>query len=331
MNPVGSRLRQQTMEFTTEYFADVIEHGIASLQYPARPAGLYEPIRYTLEGGGKRIRPVLLLATAAAYGLAPERALAPALGIELFHNFTLLHDDVMDNADVRRGRPTVHRRWNSETAILSGDTMLTMATQFIGRCSAALLPGVLYLFNRTAIEIYEGQQYDMNFESMTDVTPDEYLEMIRLKTAVLLAASCHIGALISGAPDVDQKAMHAYGEALGMAFQLRDDLLDTYGDPTIFGKEIGGDIINEKKTYLWIMARKADAPALDAILRAKPSDHVKVEQVRALYDRLDIPAQTTALIDSYIDKAVKALPESMPANAREFFTKLATSTSTRQS
>ena len=225
----------------------------------------------------------------------------------------------------------MHRRWNSETAILSGDTMLTMATQFIGRCSAALLPGVLYLFNRTAIEIYEGQQYDMNFESMTDVTPDEYLEMIRLKTAVLLAASCHIGALISGAPDVDQKAMHAYGEALGMAFQLRDDLLDTYGDPTIFGKEIGGDIVNEKKTYLWIMARKADAPALDAILRAKPSDHVKVEQVRELYDRLDIPAQTTALIDSYIDKAVKALPESMPANAREFFTRLATSTSTRQS
>lgn len=319
------------MDFSTQYFADIIDKALASLSYPAKPAGLYEPIRYTLEGGGKRIRPVLLLATAAAYNLAPERAVAPALGIEFFHNFTLLHDDVMDNADVRRGRPTVHRRWGNSTAILSGDAMLTMATQFIGRCSAPLLPGVLYLFNRTAMEIYEGQQYDMDFERVSDVAPEEYLEMIRLKTAVLLAASCHIGALIAGASDADQKAMSAYAENLGMAFQLRDDYLDTYGDPALFGKEIGGDIINEKKTYLWIMARRADAKTLDAILRAKPSDHIKVEQVRALYDRLGIPQATCGLIDRYIQAAVDALPESLPVQARTFFTELATATTTRQS
>lgn len=319
------------MDFSTRYFADAIDKALASLNYPARPAGLYEPVKYTLEGGGKRIRPVLLLATAAAYNLSPDRAMAPALGIEFFHNYTLLHDDVMDNADVRRGRPTVHRRWNASTAILSGDAMLTMATQFIGRCSAALLPGVLYLFNRTAMEIYEGQQYDMDFERVDNVTPEDYLEMIRLKTAVLLSAACRIGALIAGASEADQKAMSAYAENLGMAFQLRDDYLDAYGDPALFGKEIGGDIINEKKTYLWIMARRADAAALDAILRAKLSDHIKVQQVTELYDRLGIPQLTTELIDSYVDAAIKSLPESLPPQARVFFTELATSTTTRQS
>lgn len=161
------------MEFTADYFSDIIEKGIAAIDYPAEPRGLYDPIRYTLEGGGKRLRPVLLMATAAAYGLQPEKVLSQAVGIELFHNFTLLHDDVMDNADVRRGRPAVHRRWNNSTAILSGDAMLTMATQMMTRSSVRLLPGVMYMFNRTAMEIYQGQQYDMDFEERRDVTEEE--------------------------------------------------------------------------------------------------------------------------------------------------------------
>jgi len=222
------------MEFTADYFSDIIEKGIAAIDYPAEPRGLYDPIRYTLEGGGKRLRPVLLMATAAAYGLQPEKVLSQAVGIELFHNFTLLHDDVMDNADVRRGRPAVHRRWNNSTAILSGDAMLTMATQMMTRSSVRLLPGVMYMFNRTAMEIYQGQQYDMDFEERRDVTEEEYLEMIRLKTSVLLACACYLGALLAGAEADDQKAMYRYGEKLGLAFQLRDDYLDTYGDPALF-------------------------------------------------------------------------------------------------
>ena len=236
-----------------DFYSDHIEAAIAALAYPKEPAGLYAPVKYTLEGGGKRIRPTLLLASADAFGVSPEAVTSQAVGIEMFHNFTLLHDDVMDNADVRRGRPTVHRRWNNETAILSGDAMLTMASMLMGRCPADHLERVLELFNHTAMEIYEGQQYDMDFERRTDVTVSEYMEMIRLKTSVLLACACAIGAVMGNAPEEAVNAMYAYGEKLGLAFQLRDDYLDTYGDPAIFGKEIGGDILNEKKTWLCVL------------------------------------------------------------------------------
>ena len=319
------------MEFTADYFSDIIEKGIAAIDYPAEPRGLYDPIRYTLEGGGKRLRPVLLMATAAAYGLQPEKVLSQAVGIELFHNFTLLHDDVMDNADVRRGRPAVHRRWNNSTAILSGDAMLTMATQMMTRSSVRLLPGVMYMFNRTAMEIYQGQQYDMDFEERRDVTEEEYLEMIRLKTSVLLACACYLGALLAGAEADDQKAMYRYGEKLGLAFQLRDDYLDTYGDPALFGKEIGGDIINRKKTWLWIMASQRDPQGLKEILDRRLSDHVLVEEVKALYDRLGLPAESAALIDRYVEEAVASLPSTLPAEALHFFRTLAQKLSSRES
>lgn len=319
------------MEFKTEYFSDIIESAIKRIDYPAEPRGLYEPIRYTLEGGGKRLRPVLLLAAAAAYGLTPEKAVTQALGIEMFHNFTLLHDDVMDKADVRRGRPTVHRRWNEATAILSGDAMVTMATQFMTRSSVRLLPGVMYMFNRTAMEIYEGQQYDLDFESRKDVTEEEYIEMIRLKTSVLLACACYLGALLACAPEQDQKALYRYGEKLGLAFQLRDDYLDTYGDPALFGKAIGGDIINEKKTWLWIMASQRDPKALKEILDQRLSDHLKVEAVKELYNRLGLPEASQALIDKYVEEALAALPESLPHEAAQFFRSLAQKLSSRES
>lgn len=309
---------------TTDFYADYIESAIASLTYPKEPAGLYAPIIYTLEGGGKRIRPTLLLASAEAFGAAPDDVKDQAVGIEMFHNFTLLHDDVMDNADVRRGRPTVHRRWNRETAILSGDAMLTMASMLMGKCPADVQQRVLDLFNRTAMEIYEGQQYDMDFENRSDVTVGEYMEMIRLKTSVLLACACAIGAVMGGASDEAVKAMYAYGEKLGLAFQLRDDYLDTYGDPAIFGKEIGGDILNEKKTWLWITAMQESGEEMRQVIARKLTDYLKIREITAIYDRLKLPERTCALIEAYAGEAVSALQGAgLTSGALKFFTDLA--------
>lgn len=305
-------------------YSDYIESAIGALSYPKEPAGLYAPVKYTLEGGGKRIRPTLLLAAAEAFGAPMESVADQAVGIEMFHNFTLLHDDVMDNADVRRGRPTVHRRWNSETAILSGDAMLTMASMLMGKCPAEMQEKVLGLFNRTAMEIYEGQQYDMDFESRSDVTVEEYMEMIRLKTSVLLACACAVGALMGGASEDSVKALYAYGEKLGLAFQLRDDYLDTYGDPAIFGKEIGGDILNEKKTWLWITAMQESGDEMRQVLDKKLTDYLKIQEITAVYDRLRLPERTCALIEKYVGDAVSALDAAgIDAGARKFFTDLA--------
>lgn len=316
--------------FSIDYFADIIEKGIASIAYPQQPAGLYAPVRYTLDGGGKRLRPVLLMASAAAFGAVPETVLNQALGIEMFHNFTLLHDDVMDNADVRRGRPTVHRRWNESTAILSGDAMLTMATQLVAACSADKLPGVLGLFNVTAMEIYEGQQFDMDFESRSDVTVDEYMEMIRLKTSVLLACACRMGAMLAGAAEKECEAMYRYGELLGLAFQLQDDYLDTYGDPALFGKEIGGDIINEKKTWLWITAMAESPERMKDVLDRKLTDYLKIKEIKEIYDSLELPARSHELIERYAAEAVAVLADAgINAEAREFFSSLAGKSTTR--
>lgn len=316
--------------FSIDYFADIIEKAIADIDYPARPAGLYAPIRYTLEGGGKRLRPVLLLASAAAFGAEPYSVINQALGIEMFHNFTLLHDDVMDNADVRRGRPTVHRRWNNSTAILSGDAMLTMATRLVARCDPAKLPAILGLFNTTAIEIYEGQQFDMDFESRDEVEVDEYMEMIRLKTSVLLACACRMGAMLADAQQVSANAMYRYGELLGLAFQLQDDFLDTYGDPALFGKEIGGDIINEKKTWLWITAMSERPDKMKDVLDRKLTDYLKIKEVKWIYDSLDLPSRSHALIERYAAEAVEALDGAeISIEARDFFKSLAGKSTTR--
>lgn len=309
---------------TVDQYSELIEKEIASLTYPKVAPGLYEPIRYTLDGGGKRLRPVLLMASAEAFGGQAQEVMPQALGIEMFHNFTLLHDDVMDNADVRRGRPTVHRRWNSSAAILSGDAMLTMASVLMGKGDDSALASTLDLFNTTAMKIYQGQQLDMEFEDRTDVSVDEYMEMIRLKTSVLLACACAIGALRAGASRAGCEAMYRYGERLGLAFQLQDDYLDTYGDPTLFGKEIGGDIINEKKTWLWITAMAERPDDMKKVLAKKLTDYLKVREITAIYDELDLPARTHTLIERFASEAVEALGEAglQPA-ALNFFTRIA--------
>ncbi|WP_289645737.1 polyprenyl synthetase family protein, partial [uncultured Muribaculum sp.] len=286
------------MKTSAEYI-DSINRLIAGIPYPEEPHGLYEPIAYTLDCGGKRLRPMLLLASCDAVGGKMERAVNQALGIEMFHNFTLLHDDVMDRADKRRGKPTVHCKWNEATAILSGDAMLTMASQLMGSGCNDKLSEVLDLFQGTAMEIYEGQQYDMDFESRDDVTVAEYIEMIRLKTSVLLGCACRLGALMGGADIEIQEALYRYGISLGLAFQLQDDWLDTYGDPEVFGKNIGGDIMNDKKTFLLIHAFELASPEQKAVLNDWIGKTTfvaaeKIEAVTAIYNELHLKDITIA-------------------------------------
>lgn len=319
------------MEYSVEHISSAVETAIKSLSFSTMAPRLFEPVRYTLESGGKRLRPVLLLAVYAALSRKDiDDAMKQALGIEIFHNFTLLHDDVMDNADIRRGRPTVHRRWNQNAAILSGDAMLTYASMLMGCCPADKLAAVITCFNDTAMGVYEGQQLDMEFERRNDVTVGEYLEMIKLKTSVLLAGACSIGAIMADAADDIRSKLYEYGLALGIAFQLQDDWLDTYGDPAIFGKEIGGDIVNRKKTWLLITALNESDGDLADILREDLSDHELVAQVRRVYDRLNLRERCSALAEEYSQKAIKALESvEMDADARNFFTELAKQASTR--
>lgn len=313
-------------------YLSMVENRLRESVPAKEPDTLYQPVRYTLEGGGKRLRPVLLLAACEAVGGKASQAINQAAAIEMFHNFTLLHDDVMDRADMRRGRATVHRRYDERRAILSGDAMLTMATELLAEdCPDTLLPKALKLFNRTAIEIYEGQQLDLDFETRSDVTVDEYLQMIRLKTSVLLGCACAMGALMGGASADTVIAFYRYGERLGLAFQLQDDLLDTYGDPIVFGKEIGGDIVNDKKTWLRITAMAEDTTGILEAETASPSPAAeKIERVRGVYDTLGLADRCRALIDRYTDNAMAALDKApMTQTARDFFTTLADSSRTR--
>ncbi len=309
----------------SDIFHDRISDWFDSLIYPTNPVGLYEPIQYTLRAGGKRIRPTLLLAAVHAFGGNPEDARDQCLGIEMFHNFTLLHDDVMDNSDVRRGQPTVHRRWSANTAILSGDTMLTMATQLVCNCADRHLRAVLDTFNTTAIEIYEGQQLDMDFEERDNVTVDEYLEMIRLKTSVLLGCALKIGSIIADADAEAAEALYRYGINLGLGFQLRDDYLDTFGDPLIFGKQIGDDILNDKKTWLMITARNEDTTnAMQKALEGRFADAEKIENVTEVYRTLGLDTRILELIRKYSHDAVNSLDEvKMDEESRRYFIKLA--------
>jgi len=245
---------------------ELVSNEIAKIKWDKKPVGLYEPIGYSLEAGGKRIRPALTLMACNLYSDELEHAIAPALGIEIFHNFTLLHDDIMDKADIRRGRATVHKKWDENTAILSGDAMQIIAYQLIAKTPSEHLKAVLDLFSTTAIEVCEGQQHDVDFEIRTTVTAEEYLEMIRLKTAVLLACSLKTGALIGGASQSDANEIYEFGINIGLAFQLKDDLLDVYGNEATFGKKIGGDILCNKKTYLLI----------HALQQAKNENHTKL-------------------------------------------------------
>lgn len=304
---------------------NILEQAKGNLGLPDYLPELYDPIRYTLEAGGKRLRPLLCLASCQACGVNPEEAVNQAWGIEMFHNFTLLHDDVMDRADVRRGRPTVHRKWNEATAILSGDTMLTLATALFARCPAEKLPEMLELFNSTAIKIYEGQQMDMDFESRTDVRADEYLEMIRLKTAVLLSCAVEAGAMMAHAGESTRRALSKWAENTGMAFQLQDDYLDTFGDSETFGKIPGGDILNDKKTWLLITALNEAPEAIGALLGGERSQS-KIDAVKTVYLTLNLPSRLRQLMDRYATLASEALAEAnIPQSDRDWFSALSAS------
>lgn len=296
------------------------------------PSGLYSPISYVLSLGGKRIRPVMVLMSYNLYHEDVDTAMLPALGLETYHNFTLLHDDLMDRADVRRGKPTVHRKWDDNTAILSGDNMLVMAMQRVSQCDARHLPSVISLFTKTAIEIDEGQQYDMDFESRNDVTEEEYIEMIRLKTSVLLACALKMGAILADAPASDAEALYQFGEKIGLAFQLQDDYLDVYGDFETFGKQIGGDIMCNKKTYMLInalrLARGEQADELHGwIANVDANRDEKVSAVTRIYDELGIPAMCQERINNYFQQALEclgkvALPEDRKAMLKDLAFKL---------
>ena len=285
---------------------------LSNLKLDRKPQGLYEPVRYELSLGGKRIRPVLMLLAYQLYDENVEKIMNTALGIEMYHNYTLLHDDVMDRADMRRGKPTVHKVWNDNTAILSGDAMLVLAYQLMSKVRAEHLAGVLELFTETALEIGEGQQMDMEFEQRVDVSEDEYIEMIRLKTSVLLAAALEIGAIQANAPESDRRALYDFGQYMGLAFQLQDDLLDLYGDPATFGKQIGGDIICNKKTFMLInaMLKASDKQRaeLDAWLTAQDFEpERKIAAVTEIYNQLGIRELAEAKIDYFFDLALAQL------------------------
>lgn len=291
---------------------ELIEEAIERIPYPVYPEGLYEPVKYALSMGGKRIRPVLLLLVYSSYRDDVEKALPAAIGIETYHNHTLLHDDLMDNADLRRGKPTVHKKWDNNTAVLSGDAMLIQAAQRIAEGCGRHAEAVTALFLRTAIEICEGQQYDVNFESRPEVTEEEYLEMIRLKTSVLLACAARMGAMLADASEADADALYAFAEKVGLAFQLQDDYLDVYGDPDVFGKNIGGDILCGKKTYLLINAinRADDAQRskLLSLLADRTMDaKLKIAEVTTLYNELAIREVCAEAIGTFFRDARRQL------------------------
>lgn len=289
-----------------------IEDEITQLPFNYPPKSLYEPIEYILSLGGKRIRPALTLMACNIYSEQVDSAVKSALGLEIFHNFTLLHDDLMDEADKRRNKPTVHKVWNANTAILSGDAMLIAAYQLIGETPSIHLKETLDLFTATALEICGGQQFDMEFESRMDVTENEYIEMIRLKTAVLLACSLKVGALLGGATPNDADRLYQFGIHIGLAFQLQDDLLDVYGDSATFGKNIGGDILCNKKTFLLVNALRLASAEQRTLLDTwiekttfEPQEKIRV--FTAIYNELQLKKLTEARIEDYYGQAMQCL------------------------
>lgn len=293
--------------------SEKINHTLSTLRYGENPAELYEPIRYIMALGGKRIRPLLVLLSAKMFDEDVEKALLPAAAVEVFHNFTLMHDDIMDRAPLRRGQQTVHEKWDANTAILSGDVMLVRAYELLLGVEPDKLALVLRLFSRTAAEVCEGQQLDMNFERREQVSIQEYIHMITLKTAVLLGFSLELGAILQGAPKADAEHLKAFGDNVGIAFQLRDDLLDVYGDKAKFGKQVGGDILSDKKTFLMLTALdQANEQQRQTIIswRDKTDESIaeaKVQAVTAVYDQLNIRHQTEQQIDLYFQKALHHL------------------------
>ena len=318
-----------------------VNNEISKLNWKREPYGLYEPIEYTLAAGGKRVRPQLAMIASQLFGGKDEEVLPAALALEVFHNFTLLHDDVMDKADVRRGRPTVHVKWNENTAILSGDQMLIEAYKLLSGVPADKLPKVLQLFNKMATEICEGQQYDVDFESQEHVTIDEYLKMIRLKTSVLLANALQTGAYIASADEQAQEALYQFGINIGLAFQIQDDILDVWGDPKTFGKAVGGDISCNKKTFVYLEAmrrggerrggERREGERLEEWYSQVLEDNTeKIAAVKEIFERLDVRAACEKVVEDYTQKAL-ALLDQLPQNeATEQLRQLANKLTTRK-
>ena len=291
--------------------AEIIEAEINNISYLKDPESLYSPIEYTMELGGKRIRPILLLISYQLFNDNFERAFSPAKAIELFHNFTLLHDDIMDKAPLRRGKITVHKKWNNNIAILSGDVMMIHAYQLLAQVESKYLKSILNIFNKAAIEVCEGQQWDMDFESKDDVPLIDYMQMIEFKTAVLLAASLKIGAVLADAKKKDQNHLYEFGLNMGIAFQLKDDLLDVFGTSKLFGKKIGGDILANKKTFLYLKALQISDLSTKLKLKklyiSENENDTKVEKVKKIFVDLNIKKHTLDLMKSYYIKAMKHL------------------------
>jgi len=298
--------------YTQSKTLEIVNNYISELSYAHTPKSLYDPVEYVLTLGGKRIRPVLML---MAYNLYKENIteiLSPAVGLEIYHNFTLLHDDLMDKADMRRNKPTVHKVWDDNTAILSGDTMLILAYRYVSGCSSDSLKDVLDTFTQAALEVCEGQQFDMDFEHRDNVKEEEYLEMIRLKTSVLLAAGLKMGAQLANASAEDAQYLYDFGVNIGLAFQLKDDFLDVYGDPKVFGKNIGGDILCNKKTYMLIKAlEKADkeqTAALQSWLEKEDFEpKEKIEAVTTLYNQIGVKLVCENKMREYYAKGLESL------------------------
>lgn len=318
------------------HYISLIETELNKISTTKNPKELYTPINYTLKLGGKRIRPALLMLSNNLFGGSDKDAINAALAIEVFHNFTLLHDDIMDDAPLRRGKETVYKKWGSNLAILAGDVMFVNAIQLLAKSDEKVLKKVLTLFNSTAVKVCEGQQYDMNFESQLDVSIDDYLKMIELKTAVLLAASLKIGALIGNASDENAKHIYEFGRNLGVAFQLMDDILDLYGDPEKFGKQVGGDIISNKKTYLLLKAKELATgdlkKQLEFALGSKAlKNEAKVEKIKSIFNQLNIKQLAEKEMDLFYNTALANLDSiNAPIDKKQVFEKFAVSLMQRE-
>ena len=291
-------------------YTNYIEREIARLDFPLQPSNLYDPLRYFMQLGGKRMRPILTLLGAEFFGEKKENAINAALSVETFHNFSLIHDDIMDEAPLRRNQATVHEKWNQNIAILSGDVLFVKAFQLLAKHDSKHLSQLLDLFNKTAIEVCEGQQMDMDFETRSDVSIEEYIEMIRLKTSVLLGCALEMGAIVANATEKDKRHLYEFGQNIGIAFQIQDDILDLYADPEKFGKQVGGDVISNKKTLLNLKALELATSKQQDKLRelAAEKDHSKkIIETTQIYNEIGAKAACEIVMQAYYEKAITAL------------------------
>ena len=321
--------KQQGIMHSIKELQTLIKNHIQEIEFAGDPQELYHPIKYMVELGGKRMRPVLVMLACEAMGGKAKEALEPSIGIELFHNFTLLHDDIMDNAPLRRGKPTVHTLYNTNTAILAGDVTFVIAYQYVSKVRHEILHDVMTIFNETAIKVCEGQQMDMIFEQQQEVSIDQYIKMISLKTAALLGCSLELGAIIGGASKTVADQLYQLGLNLGISFQLQDDILDAYGDPEKFGKKVGGDIVQNKKTFLLLKALEwaddVQKQQLEHILSTNNvDDQKKIDAVTTIYNDLKIKEEASRVRDEYFERAMEILNKiDIPVSRKEILSNLA--------